>query len=380
MLNNGTSDEMMMTLVGSPASRRVQGFVAAAARVGWQVDVVSYADVIKKRCRAPTGIVRLDSPGECVESSRLILRAGIEPLSAAGGRPLGGVAIERLPFERGALLAPRQWYFGFRHVLERLEVAWEGAVARWMSRPGAVATAFDKLATLEQWAGLPTPARTPQVWSYAQLRDVVRTRHARLFLKLRYGYAAMGAIALEWRGERVRAITTVEIVSKADSGSLYVSKNPRILRDEADVAWLVDTLAREELLVEEWLPKARWQGRPFDIRVVVIGGVAMHAVGRASASPFTNLNLDATRISKDALIAETGDRWPAIERLCEAAAARLPDAGMLGIDVLIRSSGRGAALLEANAFGDYLPGLQCDGLSTWDAELRWLGAVQEAVA
>jgi hypothetical protein len=202
-----------------------------------------------------------------------------------------------------------------------------------------------------------------------------------LFLKLRYGYSAMGAVALEWRGDRIRAITTVEAATYSGTPSLFVSKRPRILRRETEIAWLVDRLAREEVLVEEWLPKARWNGLPFDVRVVVIGGAAFHAVGRANAAPFTNLNLDATRIGREELLAcRLGDHWEDLLELAVAAAERLPEAGMLGIDVLVKPNGREFALLEANAFGDYLPGLTFDGRSTWDVEVRWLAGRREAVA
>jgi hypothetical protein len=310
----------------------------------------------------------------------MILHAGVEPLCAAGGTAIDHDEIERMPIARGAVVQPRQWYFGYRRVLQQLAAEWSGPRIRWMSTPAAIAIAFDKLDCLERWSGLPTPCRYPQIGSYAELREAVRERHARLFLKLRYGYSAMGAIALEWREHLVRAITTVEIATCSGSPQLYVSKRPQVMRRESDIAWLVDTLAREELVVEEWLPKARWNGRPFDVRVVVIGGEVFHAVGRANASPFTNLNLDATRISREQLVDRLGQHWEELQSLCIAAAQRLPDAGMLGIDVLVRSNGRQFALLEANAFGDYLPGLSYQGMSTWDAEVRWLCGRQEAVA
>jgi hypothetical protein len=370
-----------ITLVGNPLTRRVQGFVAAAAQAGCAVNVVSYVDAISGRCPPPAGsVVRLDSPGEDADAYRAILRAGIAPLRIVGGKPLEFDGIERLEFARGAMHHPRQWFFGFRQILHQLAVDWNDPRIRWMSTPSAVSTAFDKLACLERWSALPTPRRLPQVWSYAELRDALKQRHARLFLKLRYGYAAMGAVALEWRDGNVRAITTVETSVHRGAAQLYVSKKPQVLRREAEIAWLVDRLAAEELVVEEWLPKARWLGRPFDVRAVVIGGEVQHAVGRANASPFTNLNLDAVRISRGDLIRHLGERWPEMTELCVAAARELPAAGMLGIDVLIRPGGNKFALLEANAFGDYLPGLLHNGLSTWDAEMRWLRGLKELAA
>jgi hypothetical protein len=373
----------MITLIGNSESRRVKGFIDSAARHGQRVIVVPYVDVIRGHFSPPTyGVVRIDSPGECAETSRLILRAGIEPVSAEGRSPVSARQIDRLRFERGAILHPRQWFFGLRTILHALQSHYADACVRWMSTPESIVMAFDKLACLERWedAQLPVPRRYPQVGSYEQLRAVVRGRHARLFLKLRYGYSAMGAIALEWRDTLVRAITTVDVTSSAEGPKLFVSKKPRVLLRESEIAWLIDTLAAEDIVVEAWLPKARWNGRPFDVRVVTIGGRACHAVGRANSSPFTNLNLDAARIERDDLVAELGDKWEQLEALCVAGAQQLPDAGMLGIDLLVRPCREQFVLLEANAFGDYLPGLLYRGMSTWDAQLRSLSDATEVVA
>jgi hypothetical protein len=378
-----TESPAMITLIGNPGSRRVKGFVEAAARYKRPVNIISYVDVIRGRFSPPSaGIVRIDSPGECAETCRSILLAGIEPLAAVNGSPITRIEIDRLRFERGAILYPRQWFFGYREILYGLGSRCAGASVRWMSTPRSIITAFDKLKCLELWenVGLPVPNRYPPVTCYQQLRENVRERHARLFLKLRYGYSAMGAIALEWRDSLVRAITTVEVEMAAGGPQLFVSKRPRVVTRESQIEWLVDKLADEELLVEDWLPKSRWNGHPFDVRVVTIGGHARHAVGRANASPFTNLNLDATRIERAELVGYLGRTWKSVESLSAAAARQLPGAGMLGIDLLIRPSGKQPVLLEANAFGDNLPGLLWQGMSTWDAQLQSICTAQEAVA
>src|SRR6202008_2992573 len=98
--------------------------------------------------------------------------------------------------------------------------------------PDAVATTFDKIACLELWedAGLPTPRRYSEVSNYGRLREAIERPHARVFVKLRYGYSAMGALAIEWRPGRVRAITTVETTGANDCPRFFVSKKPRVLR------------------------------------------------------------------------------------------------------------------------------------------------------
>ncbi len=89
-----------------------------------------------------------------------------------------------------------------------------------------------------------------------------------------------------------------------------------------------------------------------------------------NSSPFTNLNLDARRVPRDVVRQQLGDAWNSLEGLCEQAVSELPGAAMLALDVLVRPNRRKFALLEANAFGDYLPGLLHEGLSTYEAQLK----------
>jgi hypothetical protein len=352
---------------------------------GIPIRVISYLDLLRGTHGEPPesgSIVRIESPGGCVDTTDQILKAGIEPLEAWGETPLSALAIDRQPSQRGEMVPSRQWYFGFRRILHELESAWGPRDVRWMSTPRAIATAFDKLACLELWsaAGLPVPVRYPSVSTYDDLRRLGPTRHARRFLKLRYGYSAMGAIALEWRGSRVRAITTIQTDRSTPRVRFFAGKRARVLDREHEIAWLIDTLAKEDVLVEDWLPKARRHGLPFDLRLVTIGQRVHHVVGRANGSPFTNLNLDAQRISREDLIRQLGGTWQAVESLGTQAAAVLPDAGMLGIDVLVRPCLRKLVLLEANAFGDHLPGLSFAGLSTYEAQLQQLFAAEGAPA
>jgi hypothetical protein len=372
---NDVDEVPRITVIGNPDSRRVIGFSDTARRLGWTVDVVSYLDIIQDRVLSPeSGYVRLESPGESAEIARAILTAGIAPMEAAGRIPIRVAQIRELQCDRGEILHPLQWFLGYRRILESLKSRWDHPNLRWMSTPGSVVRSFDKIACLERWssAGLPVSYRYPTASTYSEIRQTVPDRHARLFVKLRYGYCAIGAVALEWRGSLVRAITTVEVTWSDGRPRLFVSKKPRILTREFEIAWLIDTLAMEEILVEDWLPKARWNGCPFDLRVITIGGIVHHVVGRANPSPFTNLNLDAKRISRDDVVERLGDGWWTMESICQNAAEALPDAGMLGIDLLVRPGDRKFALLEANAFGDYLPGLTYQGMSTWEAQIHQL--------
>ncbi len=375
-----------LLVIAPPGTRRTEMLLAAARAAGWQnpsaLGYLQALSLLAPRRSSQNGsrqtlantLVRLDSPQDDVQTARCILRLGIAPLEAAGRTPLSAAEIDRLAPSRGEVLHPLQWFLGFRTLLGELAKQWDGHVT-WMSHPVAVATMFDKAACRQIWAaaGLPVPASSGCPRSYDELRAHVQSPHARLFVKLRYGYSAAGAAALEWHGPRLRAITTVETAHDAGRTRIFVSRRPRILLKENEIAQLIDVLAEHEIVVEQWLPKARWRGLTFDVRAVLVRGRVQHVVGRASTGPFTNLNLGARRMPREILMQHLRD-WDAFTALAEKAAACLPTAGTLGLDLLVRPCRRRMVLLEANAFGDYLPGLRHAGLTTYEAALReWSG-------
>ncbi len=53
----------------------------------------------------------------------------------------------------------------------------------------------------------------------------------------------------------------METVETGGTKRLFLNKLVQQLRDESQIAWLIDRLAQEELLVEDWLPKVRYQAR-----------------------------------------------------------------------------------------------------------------------
>jgi hypothetical protein len=363
-----------LVIVGPPDSHRVTALSETARRLGApQVTVVSYLDVIRGDCDPPRPgtLVRLESPGGCPATTAALLKAGIPVMEADGRVPLSASEIDRLACDRGEMLHPRQWFLGFRAVLNAIDSAWNAAEIRWMSTPESIITSFDKATCLNHWSrqGLPIPRQHFGLSTYAELRRQIPERHARVFVKLRYGYSAMGAVALEWRDADVRAITTVETAWANGRPRLFVTKQPRQLLREIEIAWLIDTLGMEQIVVEDWLPKARWKGCPYDLRIVMIEGQMWHVVGRAKATPFTNLNLGARRMPSEIVMQQLGTGWESLRALCLQAVSVAPGAGMLGLDVLVRPNRRTFALLEVNAFGDYLPGLLHQGLTTYEAEL-----------
>jgi glutathione synthase/RimK-type ligase-like ATP-grasp enzyme len=369
-------------IVGNPENRRVAFFQAALAREGLApARVLSWLDLLTGRASlaralAPGTILRLESPGESFAVEReLIARGAGEPdarIDAALARTLEP--------DHGRILHPRQWYAGWRSVLEECALALAAAptcVA--MSAPREIAMMFDKRACHARCerGGVPVPRALGPVSSYDHLRERMReSGQRRVFVKLASGSSASGVVALETRGAGEQARTSVELVRAGGEVRLYNSLRVRRYTDPREIAAIVDALAPEGVHVEEWIPKAGIEGEAFDLRLVVIGGEAHHVVVRLSRSPMTNLHLGNKR-GDPALVRERlGEAlWAEVHRTAAATGRLFPGTTSMGVDLLVDSSHERHAILEVNAFGDLLPNVLHEGRDTYATEVAALASV-----
>ncbi|MFF1415064.1 STM4014 family protein [Streptomyces sp. NPDC058289] len=356
-------------VVGNPGNRRVALFQEAVRAAGLPgARVVPWRDVLTGRAVFRAGeCVRIDSPGEDPEVERLLRGAADASRVEGTGR----------------------WYRRFTDAVHLVAEAVRSAGGTLTVDPDELAVLFDKRLChgVLAAAGTPVPAsptsgpgavRAP-VRGWEEVRAVLALPgYRRAFVKLAHGSSASGVLAVETgAGDRIRATTSVE---RAPSGALHNSLRLRRYEDERVIGAIVDALAPDGLHIERWLPKASQQGRSADLRVVVIGGRATHAVVRTAAGPLTNLHLGGARGDLDAAVAAVtaaGGRWEADAlAVCERAAAAFPRTLCVGVDLLPALGWRSFAVGEVNAFGDLLPGLT--GLPGSPAEGRDTYAAQVA--
>jgi hypothetical protein len=368
-------------VVGNPGCRRVALFQDALARCRLPAaTLVPYADLIAGRATleqvvGPGAVVRLESPGRDFEVEKALLAAGADGADANGPTRISRNAAEQLAFDKGRIWYPRQWYLGFRATLRRLDEQLARCPPHVRThQPADVEVLFDKCRCQELFArhGIPVPRGLGPVHSFEELHEWMRaTGCRRVFVKLAHGSSASGVVAYQTGGGQQLAQTTVEMVRHGGELRLYNSRKIRRYHRLADVAELIDALAREGVRVEEWVPKAGLDGHVFDLRVVVIAGRARHVVVRMSRSPMTNLHLLNRRGDLAAVLDRMGpEAWEAARRTCERTAAVFPDSLHLGVDLLIAPGFRRHAVLEGNAFGDLLPDVLSEDMDTYEAEVR----------
>lgn len=388
-----------LALVGIPSSRRVAAFQEALARAGQPpATVVSYLDLIEGRAHLRTvlpagGLVRIDSPGRDhpTECALLALGADPAPESSPLPRPISRRQARSLPFEKGRIWAPRQWFLGFRRLLQQIDLQIAASADHAhpdrqlipCNAPAEIALCFDKPAChahlLAHGVTCPPALVEPPIASYQALREQMRAAGwSRVFVKLAHGSSASGIVALAVSVSGIVATTTVEVVpvpGQQQPPRLFNTRALRRLTREADVAALINALAPEGLHVERWLPKAGLDGHTCDLRVVTIAGQATHALVRLAHGPITNLHLGNRRAAPDRLRLQMGpDPWLAALAHCQRTASLFPRSLHLGIDLLVAPDYQRTAVLEVNAFGDFLIG--CRSASGHDTYTHQLDAIR----
>lgn len=369
-------------------------FQEALGRLGLApARVVPYVDIVAGRASLaphlePGSIVRVESPGKSWDTERALIARGARAMEE--GREPGDFIDERgalaLSPAKGRIWYLRQAYLGFRDLCG--QIARELAAApgvRAMNSPGEIPVMFDKRLCHARFmeAGVPVPRSLGEVGSFEELMERMRDRKIRrVFVKLAHGSSASGVVALRASEGEIAAITTVERVRRGGATVLYNSRALRRYTKPPEIADIIDILCREGVHAEAWLPKAKIGGRPFDVRVVTIGGAAAHSVVRiGKSSPITNLHLGNPRGDVDAMLSAIGRAaWEEAKIACERAAALFPGSLYAGVDILLRPSAAPPArarserpphaILEINAFGDLLPGVLHAGEDTYEAEIK----------
>ncbi|OKH44758.1 glutathione synthase [Calothrix sp. HK-06] len=370
--------------IANPENRRLGFLQQALSHFNLPpATVIPYADLIAgkqtlEQFKAPNTIIRFDSPERDFDIDKAIIAAGFAVLDDGQHQRISPAEVAFLEFDKGRICYPRQWYLGWRHLLQQwlqqLNPTQMQHSVGFMNHPEDIAVMFDKPACHEKFRchNIPVPRSLGKIHSYDHLREQMEKQEIdRVFVKLSHSSAASGVVAYQTNSKFESAITTVERVRENGETLLYNSRKIRNYTRREEIADIIDILTAEGVQVEEWLPKARLQGCGFDVRVVVINGEAQHIVVRLGKSPMTNLHLGNERGNSEELLEKVGaENWETMKYTCEQAAKLFPPSLYCGVDLLILPDWKQHTILEINAFGDLLPGILWNGMDTYTSEVK----------
>lgn len=316
-------------------------------------------------------LVRIDSTGENAEVERLLLERGFEDAAALDVSTLEPGQLADAPPARGQIVCPRQRHLGFLRYLKSLDAVFSER-PRWrvLSPPQSIAELFDKRLTSRRYAkaGIPVPEAIDEVRSPEALRAKMRARGwEKVFVKLTCGSSA-SCLAI-FRHAPVGRDTVMTTVERTDAG-WFNSLRVRRIDKAAGIDELLGFLLREGSIVERAIPKARLKGKFMDLRVLVVDREPAFTLVRQNSHPITNLYLggrrgDAKAFHKAVPLEELAAAMESCRRV-----GACHDSFQVAIDLLFEPGFRNHHVLEANAFGDLLPGLTRDGLSVYAWQIR----------
>jgi hypothetical protein len=369
-------------LIGNVHSRRTDLLRAALQAAGVPLAVIAWGDLLaEERCceRLSAAVLaghawcKLDSPGEDAQVTGALIARGWRLAGAPGPAPH--------PLRHGELAFQHWWFAGFADLVRALKSPL-GSV-QLLNAPDEILLMCDKWACqLHLRAhGIPIPELLGEVHSFAELDERLPARsYPALFIKARYGSSAAGVIALRRHPDgRMAAYSSARLDGE---GAIYNHLRISRYAERGQIAALVDALAPQGAYAERWIPKPRFpaglqDGLPmdrahdacYDLRVVATFGRACQRVARISSSPMTNLHLGNERAQPEWL--EDSER-AALEATVERAARAFPGSRCIGFDAVLH--GEEVHILEANAFGDLLPGLRHphgpQGSTTYEDQAR----------
>lgn len=355
-----------MLLLATSGSKRVRLMQAARAQLRlpaaqvleWR-DWLAQPAMLHEALRQP-GILKIEPPGDDPAAHLLLLQAGCRLL---------GRAPVRVP-DHGELLAMDAWFAGFTSAMASLAAQLADLPqTRVLNAPVDITLMTDKLACQRHLAahGVPIPALLGPVHGYDHLQSLLREHDLdRVYLKPRYGSSASGVVAYRRnKAGRQQATTSATLHRTEGITRLMNSKRMARYESEHDIAALVDALAAQELYAEAWLNKPRCGDSHYDLRVVTLAGQPAHRVARIGKQMMTNLHLDNRRGDAAGLL--NAADLAALEATSAQAARAFPHSHVTGYDLVVRQGQ--AHVLEANAFGDLLPGLLWQGIDTYTAQL-----------
>ena len=355
-----------MLLLATQGSKRVRLLQAARAHLRLPpAQVLEWRDWLRQPAlfedslRQP-GLLKIEPPGDDPAAHLLLLQAGCRLL-------------DRPPAEaptHGELLAMDAWFAGFASAMASLAAQLADLPqTRVFNAPAEICLMTDKLACQRHLAahGVPIPALLGPVQSYEHLQSLLHEHQLdRVYLKPRYGSSASGVVAYRRnKAGRHQATTSAALHRTEGATRLMNSKRMARYESEHDIAALVDALAAQELYAEAWLNKPRCGDSHYDLRVVTVAGQPAHRVARIGDQMMTNLHLDNRRGDAAGLL--NAADMAALEVASAQAARAFPHSHVTGYDLVVRQGQ--ARVLEANAFGDLLPGLLWQGLDTYTAQL-----------
>ncbi len=226
---------------------------------------------------------------------------------------------------------------------------------RFLNSPEVILTLLDKRETKRrlQERKVPVTQMFPEKVSHVEelLELMKKKRCFSVFIKPVFFSGAAGVSAL--RVHPVNGKMKLYTSCRLEKAQLINTKKMFCLSDTEEIQKLLEALLVLDCIVERWHPKAEFQGKSFDLRVVYQFGHVVHVVVRQSSGPVTNLHLNNQAVDVKELGLSLQQRIQ-IEELCWQAQQTFEGLSMAGVDIMLEKGSLNPFIIEMNGQGDLI--------------------------
>lgn len=224
-----------------------------------------------------------------------------------------------------------------------------------LNSPEGILQALDKKECKErlQENHIPTTQLiADSVENIEQLNELIDVNHLQgVFIKPRFGSGAAGVMAYRFNKRLNRCVLYTSAQMRKEK--LINTKKLQRIEDKVEIQQILDKIKNVQYIVEAWYTKASFQGKAYDIRVVIQFGKVDFMIARQSKGPITNLHLNNGALPlKELKLSE--QKTEEIIQLCTKAMKAFPKLHYAGIDVLLLENSLKPYVIEVNGQGDYI--------------------------
>ena len=224
-----------------------------------------------------------------------------------------------------------------------------------LNSPEGIRRVLNKRACKEElvYQGVPVTEMFPErIENFQQLSEAMEQhRTYSVFVKPIFCSGAAGVVAYRRTPGRDREIAYTSCQMR--ERELVNTKTIYRMEDSCEIQRHLDAVLSLGAVVERWYPKASFQGKSYDLRVVWQFGRSVFMVVRRSKGPVTNLHLNNAAMEIEKLNL-SGQTMGEIEEVCAKAMAIFPELAMAGIDILLEKSSLRPRIIEINGQGDLM--------------------------
>lgn len=138
-----------------------------------------------------------------------------------------------------------------------------------------------------------------------------------------------------------------------DSDKIVNTKRINYITEKQKIYKILNQILSLGTVVERWRPKAEFNGKSYDLRVVWQFGKIAFIVVRQSNSPITNLHLNNQAL-EFANLGLLSKQYENIEEICCRAVEAFSGLSVAGIDILIDKNNGNPYIIEMNGQGDLI--------------------------